>query len=148
MGRDSVEPFLQVKNKWAVILGLTSNSGAQDFQFLKTKGKPLYQHVIERAMQYGSADNTMFVIGATKEKYFETIRQFCPEHFFLVPGVGAQGGNLQLLAKYGMNKDCGLLVNSSRGILYASSGKDFAEKAREEALKLQQQMKVLLAGNK
>lgn len=144
MGRDSVEPFLQVKGKWAIILGLTSNTGARDFQFLKSKGKPLYQHVIESAMQYGSADNTMFVIGATKEQYFETIRGFCPEHFFLVPGVGAQGGNLQLLARYGLNADGGLLVNSSRGIIYASSGKDFAEKAREQALKLQREMQALL----
>ena len=147
-GQDSIEPFLSYKNKWGIILGLTSNYGAQDFQFLQTKKKPLYQHVIERCMQFGSPENTMFVIGATKEKYFETIRKFCPDHFFLVPGVGAQGGSLQLVAKYGMNKDCGLLVNSSRGIIYASSGKDFAEKAREEALKLQEQMKILLAQNK
>lgn len=144
MGEDSIQPFLEIKNKWVIVLGLTSNKGAQDFQFLKSKNKPLYQHVIEKCMEYGTTQNTMFVIGATKEEYFKDIRQFCPDHFFLVPGVGAQGGNLQKLSEYGMNKDVGLLVNATRSILYASNGKDFADKAREEALKLHAEMKQYL----
>ena len=144
MGEDSIKPFLEFKDKWVIILGLTSNKGAQDFQFLKSNKKPLFQNVIEKCMQYGTADNTMFVIGATKEAYFEEIRKFCPDHFFLVPGVGAQGGDLQKLSQYGMNKDCGLLVNATRSIIYASNGKDFAEKAREEALRMQMEMKKYL----
>ena len=140
MGEDSIKPFLEIKNKWVIILGLTSNKGAQDFQFLKSGKKPLYQNVMEKCMKYGTPENTMFVIGATKEKYFESIRKFCPDNFFLVPGVGAQGGDLKQLSKYGMNKDCGLLVNATRSIIYASNGKDFAEKAREEALRMQQEM--------
>ena len=144
MGEDSIKPFLEFKDKWVIILGLTSNKGAQDFQFLKSNKKPLFQNVIEKCMQYGTADNTMFVIGATKEAYFEEIRKFCPDHFFLVPGVGAQGGDLQKLSQYGMNKDCGLLVNATRSIIYASNGKDFAEKAREEALRMQNEMKKYL----
>ncbi|MCC6584736.1 MAG: orotidine-5'-phosphate decarboxylase [Chitinophagales bacterium] len=144
MGEDSVKPFLEFKDKWVIILGLTSNKGAQDFQFLKSNKKPLFQNVMEKCMQYGTADNTMFVIGATKEAYFEEIRKFCPDHFFLVPGVGAQGGDLQKLSQYGMNKDCGLLVNATRSIIYASNGKDFAEKAREEALRMQKEMKLYL----
>ena len=144
MGEDSIKPFLEFKDKWVIILGLTSNKGAQDFQFLKSNKKPLFQNVIEKCMQYGTADNTMFVIGATKEAYFEEIRKFCPDHFFLVPGVGAQGGDLQKLSQYGMNKDCGILVNATRSIIYASNGKDFAEKAREEALRMQNEMKKYL----
>ena len=148
MGEDSIKPFLEFKDKWVVVLGLTSNKGAQDFQFLKSDKKPLYQNVIEKCMQFGTPENMMFVIGATNEKYFESIREFCPDNFFLVPGVGAQGGNLKLLSEYGMNKDCGLLVNAARSIIYASNGKDFAEKAREEAIRMQQEMKVLLKENK
>ena len=148
MGEDSIKPFLEFKDKWVVVLGLTSNNGAQDFQFLKSDKKPLYQNVIEKCMQFGTPENMMFVIGATNEKYFESIREFCPDNFFLVPGVGAQGGNLKLLSEYGMNKDCGLLVNAARSIIYASNGKDFAEKAREEAIRMQQEMKVLLKENK
>ena len=144
MGEDSIKPFLEFKNKWVIILGLTSNKGAQDFQFLKSNKKPLFQNVMEKCMQYGTAENTMFVIGATKEAYFEEIRKFCPDYFFLVPGVGAQGGDLQKLSQYGMNKDCGLLVNATRSIIYASNGKDFAEKAREEALRMQKEMKKYL----
>jgi orotidine-5'-phosphate decarboxylase len=145
MGEDSIKPFLAFKDKWVIILGLTSNIGAQDFQFLKSNKKPLFQHVIEKCMQYGTPENTMFVIGATKEKYFEVIREFCPDNFFLVPGVGAQGGDLEQLSKYGMNKDCGLLVNATRSIIYASNGKDFAEKAREEAIRMQAEMKKYLS---
>lgn len=144
MGEDSILPFLSIKNKWVIILGLTSNKGAHDFQFLKSKNKPLYQHIIETSMQYGSSSNTMFVVGATKASSFKTIRSFCPEHFLLVPGVGAQGGDLQALSEFGMTKDVGLLVNATRSIIYASTGKDFAEKARAEALRLQQEMKNYL----
>jgi orotidine-5'-phosphate decarboxylase len=144
MGEDSVKPFLEFKNKWVIILGLTSNKGAQDFQFLKSGKKPLYQNVIEKCMTFGTAENTMFVVGATKEEYFKNIRQFCPDHFFLVPGVGAQGGDLKKLSQYGMNKDCGLLVNATRSIIYASNAKDFAEKAREEAINMQNEMKLYL----
>ena len=144
MGEDSIKPFLAFKDKWVIILGLTSNTGAQDFQFLKSNKKPLYQNVIEKCMQYGSDENTMFVIGATKEKYIQEIRKFCPNHFFLVPGVGAQGGDLQKVSQYGMIKEAGLLVNATRSIIYASNGKDFAEKAREEALRMQQEMKQYL----
>ncbi len=145
MGEDSIKPFLEIKNKWVIILGLTSNKGAQDFQFLQSNKKPLFRTIIEKSMQYGTPENTMFVIGATKETYFKEIRQFCPEHFFLVPGVGAQGGDLQKLSEYGMNKDVGLLVNATRSIIYASSGKDFAEKARTEAQRLQKEMQLLLS---
>lgn len=144
MGEDSIKPFLEIKNKWVIVLGLTSNKGAQDFQFLKSNKKPLYQNVMEKCMQYGTADNMMFVIGATKASYFKDIRMFCPDHFFLVPGVGAQGGDLQALSQFGMNKDCGLLVNATRSIIYASNGKDFAEKARVEAIRMQQEMKLLM----
>ncbi|MCC6515719.1 MAG: orotidine-5'-phosphate decarboxylase [Chitinophagales bacterium] len=144
MGEDSIKPFLEIKNKWVIVLGLTSNKGAQDFQFLKSNKKPLYQNVMEKCMQYGTADNMMFVIGATKASYFKDIRTFCPDHFFLVPGVGAQGGDLQALSQFGMNKDCGLLVNATRSIIYASNGKDFAERARVEAIRMQQEMKLLM----
>lgn len=144
MGEDSIKPFLEIKNKWVIVLGLTSNKGAQDFQFLKSNKKPLYQNVMEKCMQYGTSENMMFVIGATHEEMFKDIRQFCPDHFFLVPGVGAQGGDLKKLSQYGMNKDCGLLVNATRSIVYASNGKDFAEKAREEALRMQKEMKIYL----
>lgn len=144
MGEDSIKPFLEIKNKWVIVLGLTSNKGAQDFQFLKSNKKPLYQNVMEKCMQYGTSDNMMFVIGATKASYFKDIRTFCPDHFFLVPGVGAQGGDLQALSQFGMNKDCGLLVNATRSIIYASNGKDFAERARVEAIRMQQEMKLLM----
>lgn len=144
MGEDSITPFLKIKNKWVIVLGLTSNKGAQDFQFLKANKKPIFQHVIEKSMQYGTTENMMFVVGATKEAFFKDIRVFCPDHFLLVPGVGAQGGDLQKLSKYGMNKEVGLLVNATRSIVYASNGKDFAEKAREEAMRLQTEMKTYL----
>ena len=140
MGEDSIKPFLEIKNKWVIVLGLTSNKGSQDFQFLKSNKKPLFQNVIEKSMNFGTPENMMFVIGATHEKMFKEIRQFCPDHFFLVPGVGAQGGDLKKLSEYGMNKECGLLVNATRSIVYASGGKDFAVKAREEAKSLKQIM--------
>jgi orotidine-5'-phosphate decarboxylase len=147
MGKDSITPFLEYKNKWTIILGLTSNVGSQDFQFLKSNKKPIYQHVIETCMQYGNDGNTMFVVGATQDKYIQHIRTFCPNHFFLVPGVGAQGGSLQNISKYGFNSDGGLLINASRSILYLSNGKDFAVQARREALKIQEEMKLLLNSN-
>ncbi len=144
MGKDSIQPFLEYKKKWTIILGLTSNVGSLDFQFLKSNKKPIYQHVIETCMQYGDDENTMFVVGATQDKYIQHIRTFCPNHFFLVPGVGAQGGSLEAISKNGLNKDVGLLINNTRGIIYASNGKDFAEKARAEALKMKAEMKILL----
>ncbi len=144
MGEDSIKPFLEIKNKWVIVLGLPSNKGSRDFQFLKSGKKPLFQHVMEKCMQYGTPENMMFVIGATHEEIFKEIRQFCPDHFFLVPGVGAQGGDLQKLSMFGLNKDVGLLVNATRSVIYAGNGKDFAERARAEALRMNQIMKTFL----
>lgn len=141
MGSDSVKPFLQFENKWTIILGLTSNEGASDFQQLKVNGRDLYLHVIEAAARWGNSANTMFVVGATKANMFEEVRKLVPDHFLLVPGVGAQGGDLDEVCKYGLNKDIGLLVNSSRNIIYAGQGEDFAEKAAAEAKKVADQMK-------
>lgn len=133
MGKDSVSPFLGFKDKWVVLLALTSNSGADDFQQMEINGKPLFEHVIEKASGWASPDEMMFVVGATQTKFLAKIRQMVPEHFLLVPGIGAQGGDLEAVAKYAMNQQCGLLVNSSRGIIYASSKNDFAEAAAHEA---------------
>lgn len=145
MGRDSVEPFLKYQNKWAVILALTSNPSAADFETLQTNdGEKIYEKVLLTTKQWGSEQNTMYVVGATKASALTDIRKIVPNHFLLVPGVGAQGGSLEEVAKYGMNSKCGLLVNSSRGIIYASAGEDFAEKAAHQARKLQQQMSDLL----
>lgn len=145
MGSDSVKPFLDFKGKWAIILALTSNQGSVDFQLIESKNNlPLYETVIRTSMEWGTDENTMFVIGATHEKMFADIRKICPNHFLLVPGVGAQGGDLTAVCKYGMNKDVGLLVNSTRQIIYASNGRDFAEAARFEAIKIQKQMELLL----
>jgi len=145
MGVDSVKPFLEFDNKWVILLALTSNEGSQDFQVIKSEnGKPYFQEVLEKSRAWGSSENMMYVVGATRGEKIAEIRQIVPDHFFLVPGVGAQGGSLSEVAKYGMNKDCGLLVNSSRGIIYASSGQDFAKKAGEEAKKLQEEMESLL----
>lgn len=147
MGKDSVSPFLQFDGKWAIVLALTSNQGAFDFQFIQNEEdqKKLYETVLETAKTWGSEENMMFVVGATKAEMLSQVRKYIPNHFLLVPGVGAQGGSMEEVAKYGMNKDIGLLVNSSRGIIFASNGKDFAEKAREEALKLQKQMAGLIS---
>ncbi len=149
MGEDSVAPFLEYKNKWVILLALTSNKGADDFQTLYLTElqtpNPLYHHVLETSQNWGNADNMMYVIGATKAEMLSGIRQLVPDNFLLVPGIGAQGGSLQNVAKYGMNKQCGLLVNSSRGIIYAGDGENFVEKAREEAMKLQREMEQLLA---
>jgi len=145
MGVDSVSPFLEYDNKWAIVLGLTSNEGSQDYQMLETTNhKKVYQEVIEKSAQWGSHKNMMYVIGATHPEKFQEIRDWIPEHFLLVPGIGAQGGDLEGVAKYGMNDHCGLLVNSSRGIIYAGNGKDFEQEARKAAKNLQEQMAVTL----
>ncbi|GMQ25895.1 orotidine-5'-phosphate decarboxylase [Algoriphagus sp. oki45] len=145
MGKDSVTPFLEFENKWVILLALTSNVGSLDFQLIEDQfGKPLYQSVLEKSQNWGSPENLMYVVGATRGELIGEVRKVGPEHFFLVPGVGAQGGSLADVAKYGMNSTCGLLVNSSRGIIYASGEKDFAKAARNEAKKLQEEMKILL----
>ncbi|WP_396153408.1 orotidine-5'-phosphate decarboxylase [Flavobacterium sp.] len=148
MGRDSVEPFLAFENKHTILLALTSNEGAFDFQTKlssDTSGnKEIYKHVLETSKTWKNSQNLMYVVGATKAEYLTEIRKIVPDSFLLVPGVGAQGGSLQEVCKYGMNADVGLLINSSRGIIYASNGSDFAEKAREEALKMQQEMEEIL----
>ncbi len=141
MGEDSVTPFLQYDGKWVILLALTSNKGSHDFQLTEDKqGERLFEKVLRTSMQWGSEENMMYVVGATQGKMFEDIRRIAPNHFLLVPGVGAQGGSLEEVCKYGMNKDCGLLVNSSRGIIYASQGEDFAEVAAKKAQELQKQM--------
>lgn len=141
MGEDSVKPFLEYNGKWVILLALTSNKGSQDFQFLEDKnGTRLFEKVIRKSQEWANEDNMMYVVGATQGSMFEDIRKIAPNHFLLVPGVGAQGGSLQEVSKYGMNKDCGLLVNSSRGIIYASNDTDFAEAAAKKAQELQQQM--------
>lgn len=145
MGKDSIEPFLQYENKHTILLALTSNEGAFDFQTKHVGNQELYKMVIATSKQWKNTHNLMYVVGATKATYLEAIRQIIPNSFLLVPGVGAQGGSLEEVWQYGKNNDVGLLINSSRGILYASSGTDFAEKARLEALKLQQQMAHLMA---
>lgn len=145
MGKDSVTPFLDFNDKWAIVLALTSNEGSLDFQNFENKeGLQLFEQVIDKVNTWGTPDNLMYVVGATRGEGFIKIREHAPEHFLLVPGVGAQGGSLEDVCKFGMNKDCGLLVNSTRGIIYASNGRDFAERAREEALILQKEMEVEL----
>ncbi|MBN3520743.1 orotidine-5'-phosphate decarboxylase [Algoriphagus lutimaris] len=145
MGVDSVTPFLEFENKWVILLALTSNAGSMDFQLIKDEtGKPLYQTVLEKSKQWGNSDNMMYVVGATRGELIGEVRRLVPDHFFLVPGVGAQGGSLSDVAKYGMNSSCGLLVNSSRGIIYASQDKDFGKSARSESQKLQEEMSRLL----
>ncbi len=145
MGSDSVKPFLTVANKWVIVLALTSNEGALDFQFIKGDDhKQLFEHVLETSKNWGSDENMMYVVGATKAESLTDIRKIIPNHFLLVPGVGAQGGSLQEVCKYGFTKDCGLLINASRSVLYASSGTDFAEKAAEEAKKMQVEMEVVM----
>ncbi len=145
MGEDSVKPFLEFQDKWVILLALTSNLGSKDFQMTAQEDQqPLFAKVMQKAQTWGSPDNLMFVCGATHPERFETLRAIAPDHFFLVPGVGAQGGDLAAIAQYGMNDECGLLVNSSRGIIYASNDEDFAEAARSAALVLQKQMAVAL----
>lgn len=145
MGEDSVTPFLGYKDKWVILLALTSNKGSHDFQLIENKaGIPLFKQVIEKSSQWGGTDEMMYVVGATQGRMFEQIRQVAPESFLLVPGVGAQGGSLEEVVKYGMIHDCGLLVNSSRGIIYASNKEDYAAAAGAAAAVLRDEMAVLL----
>ncbi|MBO7469909.1 MAG: orotidine-5'-phosphate decarboxylase [Bacteroidales bacterium] len=144
MGVDSVEPFLGFDGKWVILLALTSNKGSKDFQYLNAESKELYKNVLLKSKEWADSEKMMYVVGATHPEELGEIRKMIPDSFLLVPGVGAQGGDLQAVAKFGLNKDCGLIVNSSRGIIYASNGEDFAEKAAEEAKKLQHQMEKLL----
>jgi orotidine-5'-phosphate decarboxylase len=145
MGEDSVTPFLEFDNKWVILLALTSNKGALDFQMTKDEnGQELFKKVLLRSCEWGTPENLMFVVGATRAEGIGEVRKLVPDHFFLVPGVGAQGGSLEDVTNYGWNGDCGLLVNSSRGIIYASNGLDFAQRAAEEAKKLQEEMALIL----
>lgn len=141
MGEDSVTPFLAYEGKWVILLALTSNKGSHDFQLMEdAQGMRLFEHVLTKSQAWGNADNMMYVVGATQGKAFKDIRRHAPNHFLLVPGIGAQGGSLHDVCQYGMNKDCGLLVNSSRGIIYASNGVDFAQVAAEKAREIQEEM--------
>lgn len=141
MGEDSVKPFLEYDGKWVILLALTSNKGSHDFQLTEDKqGERLFEKVLKKSQEWGTTENLMYVVGATQGKMFEDIRRIAPNHFLLVPGVGAQGGSLQEVCKYGMTKDCGLLVNSSRGIIYASKDEDFEEIAAQKAKELQLEM--------
>ena len=141
MGEDSVTPFLAYEGKWVILLALTSNKGSHDFQLTTdAQGVRLFEHVLTKSQEWGNADNMMYVVGATQGEAFKDIRKHAPNHFLLVPGIGAQGGSLHDVCLYGMNKDCGLLVNSSRGIIYASSGDDFAQVAAEKAREVQEEM--------
>ena len=145
MGEDSVKPFLEYEGKWVILLALTSNKGSHDFQLFEDKeGVRLFERVLTKSQEWGTTENLMFVVGATQGSLFADIRKLAPNSFLLVPGVGAQGGSLQEVCKYGMNKDCGLLVNSSRGIIYASADENFAEIAGEKAKELQQEMAIEL----
>jgi len=147
MGKDSVEPFLAFENKHTILLALTSNEGAFDFQTLNIGEEPLYQKVLRTSQTWKNASHLMYVVGATKAEYFAEIRKIVPNNFLLVPGVGAQGGSLREVCQFGMNHQIGLLINSSRAIIYAASGTDFAQKAREEAQNMQLEMKVILGAN-
>ena len=145
MGEDSVTPFLQYEGKWVILLALTSNKGSHDFQLTEdTNGERLFEKVLKTSQKWGNADNMMYVVGATQGKMFEDIRKVAPEHFLLVPGIGAQGGSLEEVCKYGMTKDCGLIVNSSRAIIYADKTEKFAEVAAQEARKVAEQMAAIL----
>lgn len=144
MGEDSVKPFLTYVDKWVILLALTSNKGAADFQYMNENDEKLFERVIKKSAEWGTEENLMYVVGATKAEMLADIRKIIPNHFLLVPGVGAQGGSLEEVAKNGMNDKCGLLVNSSRGIIYASNGTDFAEKAGEAAKAVQKDMEASL----
>lgn len=146
MGVDSVSPFLEYENKWVILLALTSNKGATDFQFIinEASSKRLFEEVLQTSSKWGNTDNMMYVVGATQAEMLADIRKVIPDHFLLVPGVGAQGGSLEAVAKYGLNKQCGLIVNSSRGIIFASSEDDFGLQANKKSLELQQQMEAIL----
>ena len=144
MGKDSVEPFLAFKDKHTILLALTSNEGAFDFQTKNIEGKELYKHVLETSTKWKNAENLMYVVGATKATYFKEIRKIIPNSFLLVPGVGAQGGNLQDVCKYGMSENIGLLINSSRGIIYASNNENFASSAKKKAEEIQKEIEKIL----
>tara|TARA_B100001250_G_C19779696_1_gene781281 strand:- start:330 stop:1157 length:828 start_codon:yes stop_codon:yes gene_type:complete len=144
MGRDSIEPFLSFKDRHTIILALTSNSGAEDFQFISSEGKKVYEHVIVESKKWNGNKNIMYVVGATKASYIEEIRKLTPDAFLLIPGVGSQGGSLEEVSSLGINKNIGIMVNSSRAIIYASKGQDFAEKSAAEAKNLQIRMEVIL----
>lgn len=146
MGKDSVAPFLEYVNKWVILLALTSNDSFSDFQMIEGKesGKRIFEEVIEKSAKWGNPDNTMYVVGATRAELFTDIRKVAPEHFLLVPGVGEQGGSLKDVAHFGLNSKCGLLVNSSRGIIYADSTERFADVAKQKAMQLQQEMEEIL----
>jgi len=144
MGSDSVKPFLDFEGKWVILLALTSNQGSLDFQFTESEGTKLYEKVLKKAQEWGTDEQLMFVVGATRAEEIAKVRALAPNNFFLVPGVGAQGGSLDEVVKYGANDECGLLVNSSRGIIYASRGEDFAIAANGEALKIQSQMELYI----
>jgi len=142
MGSDSVKPFLEFEGKWVILLALTSNQGSMDFQFTESEGIKLYEKVLKKAQEWGTSEQLMFVVGATRAEEIAKVRALAPNNFFLVPGVGSQGGSLDDVVKYGANDECGLLVNSSRGIIYASRGEDFAIAANGEALKIQSEMEL------
>ena len=145
MGNDSVSPFLEFKNKWVILLAATSNVGGLDFQYKKIEGgKRVFEEVLEKSLEWGNEENLMYVVGATRAEMLSDVRAIVPDAFLLVPGVGAQGGSLEEVVKYGMNDTCGLLVNSSRGIIYAGSGNDFASAARKKSKELQSQMAIQL----
>ena len=144
MGRDSIEPFLSFKDKYAVLLTLTSNEGSRDFQYIEQKGVPVYEKVLRLSTKFENAHKLMYVVGATKSENLKSIRNIVPDSFLLIPGVGAQGGNLKDVVLNGINSNCGLIVNSSRGIIYASKGNDFVEKAAEKAFELQKEMSEYL----
>ena len=144
MGEDSIRPFLEYENKWTIVLGLTSNKGAGDFELQSNGSKMLYEQVIEKVSRWGTPENLMFVVGATRAEEFTNIRSIAPDHFFLVPGVGAQGGSLKDISEKAMIRDCGILVNASRAIIYASENEDFAEEAKAIALQYQYEMKYYL----
>ncbi len=145
MGSDSIEPFLAFEDKFTILLALTSNAGGLDFQTLEDEnGIQLFEQVLRKSLTWKNSERLMYVIGATRPEYFENIRKIVPDHFLLVPGIGAQGGTLQEVCKYGMNKDVGLLINSSRGIIYASSDKDYAKAAAQKAMELQSEMETIL----
>lgn len=149
MGEDSVTPFLEFENKWVILLALTSNKGALDFQLIKDEnGNELFKSVLKKSAEWGTPENLMYVVGATRSSDIGEVRKLVPNNFFLVPGVGAQGGSLEDVVEFGWNKDCGLLINSSRAIIYASTGDDFAEKANLEAKKVQLEMEKILIEKK
>lgn len=144
MGKDSVVPFLQFEGKWGIVLGITSNEGSLDFQHLIADGKPIYQHVMNKVSTWGSPENIMFVVGATRKEQLAEVRALCPDHFFLIPGVGAQGGDVATVCENTLNKDAGILINVSRAVIYAGSSLDFAEKAAFAAKQYQSEMAVYL----